>query len=1272
MRLSGLLPLFDESPSIRRLVDLAGVALPPSALDSDLTIDGSPALMAPQVSAVVREAAKATVIASLQARSGRPIVLLASDPAKAQAWVHDLQTWSQSPDDVHYLPAFDAAPYEQLPAAADTVGSRAGVLVHLAGARQAGISLDTTVIVTSVAGLTQMVASPEDFAPRVVRVTPGATISMDGLVAQLTASGYTRVGLVEAPGSFSRRGGILDLFPPLAEWPVRLEFFGDEVESLRMFDPVTQRSTGTLEVFQLAPATEFPLWNGAAAAAVLNALDCDMLRPEVREEWDWQVRDLEGGAFFAALPFFARYLIDAGGHRPGWLLDYLPDPLVIIDEPRMVLDSLDDLDQHTRERRDRLMGNGSIPSGFAAAWHDRASTLRRLADVATMHLSYRTPGGSTELVVGAPLSVTAPDGDPEEDATQVHPDPLPLQLHHGQGEGWGQTAAPTDAPDPVLEPDETRPAAETTTLVPVHPDAAIVLTEFEMAPTYGGRIKDVVEMSRRRLHARNRVVIVSQQASRLAELYADHGLDIAPVETLERQPTRPSLTLVQGQAGEGWVHDALGLVVLTDVEVFGWARPRRPVRRRRYAKESFLGELTVGDMVVHVEHGIAQYQGLVRRQAEGGEREYLLLQFQGADKVYVPTDQLDRVERFVGAGEHVPALSKLGGGEWERAKNRVKQSVAEVAQQLLVLYAARDVAQAHAFGPDTQWQRDLEEAFPFVETADQMQAITDVKQDMERTKPMDRLVCGDVGFGKTEVAVRAAFKAVQEGKQVAVLVPTTVLAMQHFQTFSRRMQAFPVKVDVLSRFRTTREQDAVVAGLVDGSVDLVIGTHRLLSKDVRFRDLGLLVVDEEQRFGVTHKERLKQLRNDVHVLTLTATPIPRTLHQSMVGMRDMSVIETPPEARLPVKTYVTGQDESLVREAILREVDRGGQVFVVHNRVQTIHAVARKLGKLIPEVDITVGHGQMDEDELEKVMVEFSQGSHDVLVCTTIIESGLDLPNVNTIIVQDAAMFGLAQLYQLRGRVGRSGQQAYAYLLYDPARRLTETAEKRLRSIFEATDLGAGFRIAMKDLEIRGAGNLLGPEQSGFMNTVGFDLYCRLVAEAVEELRGKRTIPATDLTIDLPLGAHLPDSYVGDGDVKVRLYRRLATLETEAEVEAARVEFADRFGILPTPVADLFFLLRIKALARARFVRAIETQDGVVTGPELVLKLSPFVVCDRVALYKAFGTRAVVKGGQVRIPRATSAEKWRRDLLVALDSLRVIEAAPASAGISSVPQPNRP
>src|SRR5919202_462707 len=514
---------------------------------------------------------------------------------------------------------------------------------------------------------------------------------------------------------------------------------------------------------------------------------------------------------------------------------------------------------------------------------------------------------------------------------------------------------------------------------------------------------------------------------------------------------------------------------------------------------------------------------------------------------------------------------------------------------------------------------------------------------------MDRLLVGDVGFGKTEVAVRAAFKTVQDGKQVAVLVPTTVLALQHYQTFSQRMQAYPVRVELLSRFRTPKEQEAVVQGLKDGTVDVVIGTHRLLSKDIKFKDLALLIVDEEQRFGVVHKERMKQLRAEVHVLTLTATPIPRTLHMSLVGLRDMSVIETPPEERLPIKTYVTGTNDDLIREAILREVDRGGQVFFVHNRVQNIQQIAAKLHRLVPEVDITVGHGQMDEDALEKVMVEFSQGSHDVLVCTTIIESGLDIPNVNTIIVNEAGNYGLAQLYQLRGRVGRSGNQAFAYLLYDPHRRMTETAEKRLRTIFEATDLGAGFKIAMKDLEIRGAGNLLGPEQSGFMNTVGFDLYCRLLAEAVDELRGKRVLPEYELLLDLPLGAHLPDAYIGDPDLKVRLYRRLANLDSEAEVAEVEREFGDRFGPLPAPVADLFFLLRVKMLAKSRFLRGIEA-----TGDTLVIKMSPFVVSDRLALYKAFGTAAVVRAGEIRIPRSAQTERWKADLLKALNCLRVV------------------
>ncbi|MGH2352185.1 MAG: helicase-related protein, partial [Chloroflexota bacterium] len=495
-----------------------------------------------------------------------------------------------------------------------------------------------------------------------------------------------------------------------------------------------------------------------------------------------------------------------------------------------------------------------------------------------------------------------------------------------------------------------------------------------------------------------------------------------------------------------------------------------------------------------------------------------------------------------------------------------------------------------------------------------------------------------------------------------------VLALQHFRTFQERVQAFPVKVELLSRFRTPKEQAAVIEGLKSGAVDIVIGTHRLLGNDVRFKDLGLLIIDEEHRFGVMHKERLKQLRVDVHVLTLTATPIPRTLHTSLVGLRDMSVIETPPEARLPIKTYVTGTNDDLIREAILREVDRGGQVYFVHNRVQTIQQVARKLARLVPEVDITVGHGQMNEDALEKVMVEFSQGSHDVLVCTTIIESGLDIPNVNTIIVNDAGNFGLAQLYQLRGRVGRGGQQAYAYLLYEPNRRMTETAEKRLRTIFEASDLGAGFKIAMKDLEIRGAGNLLGPEQSGFMNSVGFDLYCRLLAQAVDELRGKRTLPEYELIIDLPLGAHLPDDYIGDPDLKVRLYRRLANLSSEAEVNEVEQEFQDRFGPLPPPVADMFYLLRVKMLAKARFLRGIETQ-----GENLVVRMSPFVVSDRLALYKAFGTAAVVRSGQIKLPRHPDTTRWKEDLLKLLHTLRVLEpsaspsavAEPVGAGVSA-------
>jgi transcription-repair coupling factor (superfamily II helicase) len=626
-----------------------------------------------------------------------------------------------------------------------------------------------------------------------------------------------------------------------------------------------------------------------------------------------------------------------------------------------------------------------------------------------------------------------------------------------------------------------------------------------------------------RLRDGEQVVVVTPQAARVQEL-VEEAVDRkqeagsrkhsdAAQNSNEQPPADrrllTGLTAVHGSLDEGWRSTDLNTTLYSDAEIFGW-RQRRPVaerkrKRDRSAEEraAFLRGLKIGDYVVHIEHGIAVYDGLIRRTVGKTEREYLNLRYADGDRLYVPVDQIDRVSRYIGAGDAAPNLTRLGTQEWERAKRKARAAVQELADELLGLYAKRQLSQGHAFSPDGEWQRELEDAFPYVETPDQLKALIDVKHDMEQVQPMDRLICGDVGFGKTEVALRAAFKAIQDGKQVAVLVPTTVLAQQHFDTFTRRMAAFPVTIELISRFRSPKEQDAILQKLERGEIDIIIGTHRLLSKDIHFKDLGLLVVDEEQRFGVRHKERIKQLRANVDVLTLTATPIPRTLHMALAGIRDLSVIDTPPEDRVPIKTYVLPYEDQLVRESILREMDRGGQIYFVHNRVQSIYHVADKLRQLVPEAEIGVGHGQLEEHQLERVMLDFFSGKDDVLVCTTIIESGLDVPNANTIIIDDATNYGLAQLYQLRGRVGRSAQRAYAYLFYKGDHRMTPEAQERLQAIQEATELGAGFRIAMRDLEIRGAGNLLGAEQSGHIAAVGFDLYSRLLEQAVKTMKAQ-------------------------------------------------------------------------------------------------------------------------------------------------------------------------
>jgi len=643
----------------------------------------------------------------------------------------------------------------------------------------------------------------------------------------------------------------------------------------------------------------------------------------------------------------------------------------------------------------------------------------------------------------------------------------------------------------------------------------------------------------------------------------------------------------------GFRLDAAGLAVVTDAEVVGWRR-RRP--RMRFLRDgerlSSWTDLVPGDLVVHLHHGIGRYRGLVTMAVDGGEREYLLLEYAGEDRLYVPADQIHLVQRYIGAEGETPTIHRLGGAEWEREKRRVKDATREMAASLLALYAARASVPGHAFAPDTPWQREMEALFPYEETPHQRQAIEDVKRDMEAPRPMDRLVAGDVGYGKTEVALRAAFKAVMDGKQVAVVVPTTVLAQQHFNVFGERFARFPVTVEMISRFRSPAEIKNVLARVAAGQVDVLIGTHRILGKDVRFRDLGLVIIDEEQRFGVAHKEHLKTLRKTVDVLTLTATPIPRTLHMSLAGLRDMSVMETPPEARLPIHTEIRPDSDDLIREAIWREHRRGGQTYVVHNRVESIERAARRIRALVPEVRVATAHGQMPEDRLEQVMLDFLGGRYDVLVCTTIVEIGLDIPSVNTIIVQDAHLMGLAQLYQLRGRVGRADRQAYCYLLYPPTTPLTPEAEQRLRAMAEFVELGSGLGLAMRDLEIRGAGNILGPEQHGHVAAVGFDLYCRLLDEAIREARGEIVAEQRDPTLELGVNALLPATYVPEERDRVAYYRRLAGAHTLEDLETTLTDLVEHYGPPPAEARALADAVRVRIAARAAGVSSVVRQNG--------------------------------------------------------------------------------
>ena len=1142
MNLSGLLSLLDGRRWYARLLrDLQGAVPPEQAV----------------VRASVPEPAKPMLLAALQRDLGRPLLVVAASEHRARDLAAEVQAWSADPEAVALLPAPEPLFYERLPSAPSTARARLQALGLLAA------DAPRALVVAPVRALMRPVMAPSAFRALCRTVRPGDRLRPTDLAALLLDLGYQPEPLVEDPGTFARRGGIVDVFPVDRALPLRVEFFGDEVESIREFDPATQRSRRSVEFLALSPSREVPA-PAPEALAALRAVNLDGLTEAARSQWERDLERLADGLAFDGLEFYAPYLC---AHA---VLDYLPDAaVVVLDEPHAIASAAADLVRQAEELRLELVEHGELPAGFAVAYLDWPALERRLARLARLCWTWQDLG--------------AVDDDPDRRAR-------PADLH------------------PV--------------------------------PSYAGRLRAALDDLERWRRDRLTTVLVTGQAGRVGELLADYGQPAAAVTEVRTAPEPGALVLVHGALGEGFLLAAGaggGLVVLTDRELFGWTRPVRAAPVRRPNREKFLSDLAPGDYVVHVDHGIGRFAGMVRMgNADGqGEREYLLLEYAAGDRLYVPSDQADRLSRYVGVGDQPPTLHRLGTGDWARARSRVRAAVRELARDLLRLYAARQVTPGYAFGPDTVWQAELEDAFPYVETPDQRRAIAEVKADMERPRPMDRLLCGDVGYGKTEVALRAAFKAVNDGKQVAMLVPTTVLAQQHFNTFRERLQAFPVRVEMLSRFRSEKEQRQIIADLASGKIDICIGTHRLLQKDVTFKDLGLVIIDEEQRFGVLHKEHFKKLRTAVDVLTLSATPIPRTLHMALVGVRDLSVMETPPEDRLPIRTTVTTYDDRLVREVILREIDRGGQVYFVHNRVQTIYQVAQRLAELVPEASIVVGHGQMPEEELEKVMLDFAAGRYDVLVCSTIIESGLDIPNVNTIIVDRADHFGLAQLYQLRGRVGRGANRAYAYFLTPRDRRLSEVAEKRLRTILEASDLGAGYRIAMKDLEIRGAGNLLGAEQHGHVAAVGFHLYTQMLAEEVKALRGEIVERPLNVTIDLPIDAYLPASYVEDEQARLGLYTRMAGLDDPNGAGDLLQELRDRFGEPPAPALNLIYLVQLKALARLAGIVAISDE-----GDRVLLQLADGLQVDPEPLRRRFGPLLTIGRSQLRLDKGRAGANW--------------------------------
>ncbi|MGQ0717196.1 MAG: transcription-repair coupling factor [Pseudonocardiales bacterium] len=1151
--LSGLLEAVLPEPSLRELVGRAN---------------------APEMALLGPPAARPLAVAAL-ARAGHPVLAVTATDREAGELTAELADVLGA-GVVAALPSWETLPHERLSPRADTVGRRLAVLRRLAHPEE-GTPLQ--VVVATVRSLIQpMLGGLGEIAP--VRLRVGEEHDFDGVLARLADLAYLRVDMVDRRGEFAVRGGIIDVFPPTADHPLRVEFWGDEVCEIRSFAIADQRTIAAAEELDAPPCRELLLTDAVRARAAQLAAHAPV--GPVGELLEKVASGVPADGMESLIPVLV-------GQELALLTDAMPPGThVLLADPERI-----------RARAADLVRTGE--EFLEASWMVAAGGGAAPVDVATLDLSasaYRS---------------------------------LPDVAEHARATGmawWTLSPLTTDTEGTLR--------LQISAAQPYHGDVARAFADLRAHTATGGAAVLVVPGTGTAQRACEQL--------RDAEVPAVHAVD-----GLLEPPAAGTVTVVRGTLEDGFLAPALGLAVLTETDITG-ARggsasrdmSKMPVRRRNAVDPL---ALQPGDHVVHEQHGIGRFLEMVERTvngAAGSTREYLLVEYAPSkrghpgDRLFIPTDQLDQVTRYVG-GE-LPALNKLGGSDWAKTKGRARKAVKEIAAELVQLYAARQSAPGHPFGPDTPWQAELEDAFPYTETPDQLAAIDEVKADMRRGVPMDRVVCGDVGYGKTEIAVRAAFKAVQDGKQVAVLVPTTLLAQQHLQTFADRMRSFPVTVRGLSRFTHAAEASEVLAGLADGSVDIVIGTHRLLQAGVRWKDLGLVVVDEEQRFGVEHKEHIKALRTAVDVLTMSATPIPRTLEMSLAGIREMSTILTPPEDRHPVLTYVGTYDDKQVGAAVRRELLRDGQVFYVHNRVSSIEKAARRIRELVPEARVAVAHGQMNEDQLERTVAGFWEREHDVLVCTTIVETGLDISNANTLIVERGDLLGLAQLHQLRGRVGRGRERGYAYFLYPPEMPLTETAHDRLSTIAQHTELGAGMAVAMKDLEIRGAGNILGGEQSGHIAGVGFDLYIRLVGEAVEAFRGAAGagpsggVPEpAPVRVELPVDAHLPHDYIPGERLRLEAYRKIAEAVDADGLTAVTDELTDRYGTPPPAVVTLLDVARFRQVCRAHGV-------AEVTVPGATLRFAPVQLRDsQVVRLNRLYPKAVYKPavGTLSVPRPT-------------------------------------